>query len=170
MSISTVRGVSILSVTVPDSAIEMADKAPRPRWNGAALTRHRKARDWSVEDLARILGASPGLIYKWEASESMPKADWLAALVLVFDVPAIRFFDGLDEFQARLKGKALIARPELPIVLGGQDTGAKFLSTAADAPAAPRAAVPARARESPPAAAKPDAAPKHGRRSPKRRS
>jgi len=148
----------------------MADKAPRPRWNGEALRKHRQARGWSVGDLVEVLGASEALIYKWENSESMPKADWLAAIVLVFDVPAIRFFDGLDAFQMRMKGRALIARPDLPLVVEGQDSGLFFSSTAGGAPDAHREAAPAPAKQSPPTSAKHDAGPKHGRRSPKRRT
>jgi transcriptional regulator with XRE-family HTH domain len=153
-----------------DLSAAMADKALRPKWNGAALKRHREARGWKVEDLAEALGASPGLVYKWEAGDSMPKADWLAAIVLVLNQPAIRFFTGLDEYQARMKGGALVSRRELPVDVEGQETEASYFTAGSGA----AAALPDESREperrSPPTSAKHVSEPKHGRRSPKRRA
>jgi transcriptional regulator with XRE-family HTH domain len=148
-----------------ESSCVMGDKALRPKWNGAALRKHREALGWSVERLAKALGMeNPGLIYKWEAGDSMPKADWLAALVLVLDQPAIRFFTGLDEYQARLPGMALSAR-EKPVYVEGEDTGIKVLDVGLAARAASRES----AVTLPPASAKTASEPKRARRSPKRR-
>lgn len=150
----------------------MGDKALRPKWNGAALKKHRDARNWSVEKLAEALGmANPGLVYKWENGESMPKSDYLAAIVLVLDQPAIRFFTGIDEFQNRLKGAALVSHQETAVDVEGEDTEALFHTTTGGGPAAaPREASRARGKQSPPASAKPASEPTRGRRAPKRRA
>jgi transcriptional regulator with XRE-family HTH domain len=149
----------------------MADKALRPKWNGAALKKHREARGWKVEELAAALGASPGLVYKWEAGDSMPKADWLAAIVLVLNVPAIRLFTGIDEFQGRLRGEALVSRRELPIDVDDENTNSSYFSTnGEDAASAPRDEARAPEKRSPTTSASHASEPKRARRSTKRRS
>lgn len=170
MSTSAVRAVSTLSVTMRYLPPVMDGKALRPKWNGQALRKHREARGWSVEDLATALGASPGLVYKWENGESMPKADWLAAIVIVTNQPAIRFFTGIDEFQGRLKGEALITRHETPIDVDGKDTSSSYFSTGVGGDAIRPEAARAPEQRSPPALASPTSAPKHSRRSTKRRA
>lgn len=155
-----------------DLALDMADKALRPKWNGAALKKHREAKKWSVEALAKALGmTNPGLVYKWEADDSMPKSDYLAAIVLVLDQPAMRFFTGIDEFQNRLKVEALVSHhEETAIDLEGEDTGALYRTNSGAPAAAPREASRGPAKQSPPVSAKPASEPKRVRRSPKRRS
>lgn len=155
---------------VPGLSCVMADKALRPKWNGAALKKHREACGWSVEKLAQALGmTNPGLVYKWENGESMPKADWLAAIVIVLNQPAIRFFTGIDEFQGRLKGEALIGRHEITLSVEGEETGT-FFSTADASAAARRGAAREPEKLSPPVSATTTSEPKRGRRSPKRRA
>jgi transcriptional regulator with XRE-family HTH domain len=157
---------------VQDWLSHMADKALRPKWNGDALKRAREARRWSVKDLAQTLGMkNPGLVYKWENSESMPTADWLAAIVLVLDTPAIRLFTGLDEFQARMKMPALVSRRELPIDVDDENTNSSYFSTnGGDAASAPHDEAREPAKRSHTALASPVSEPKRARRSPKRRS
>lgn len=169
MATSSVRRVSNLTQVVGDLLSQMADKALRPKWNGAALKRHREARGWDVSELAAALGASPGLVYKWENSDSMPKADWLAAIVIVFNQPAIRFFTGIDEFQERLKGGALLTRRETTIDVEGEDTKSSFFTGAGTA-AAHHVAARGSGKQSPPAAANHSSESTRGRRSPKRRA
>lgn len=169
MSTSSMRQVSNLTQTVEDWLCQMPDKAARPKWNGQALKKHREARGWSVDELAEILGAAPGLIYKWENSESMPKADWLAAILLVLDVPAVRFFTGLDEFQARLPTQALGPAPR-SITVEGEETGVEYYPAAGGAAAVPRGASPGSEKAPPATSAMPTSGSKRGPRSSKRRA
>lgn len=165
MSTSRVRRVSDLTRNVKDLSRQMADKTARPKWNGDALRKHRKARGWDVEALAEVIGASKGLIYKWENSENTPGADWFVALLIVFDVPAVRFFTGIDEFQGKLKGPALVTKR--PIITGGKDTGSKYYSTGGSAATVPRVGAPIPGSKSPAVAATPSSESRRGHRSPK---
>lgn len=166
MSISSVRRVSNLTRFVKDLSRQMPDKAARPKWNGDALRKLRVTCKWDVERLAKEIGAAKGLVYKWENSESAPGAEWFVALLLVFDVPAVRFFTGIDEFQSRLGGPTLVTKRS--IIVDGADTKSKFYSTGGSAATVPRVEVPKSGSKSTSAAATQSSESKRGHRSPKR--
>lgn len=150
----------------------MSDRVLRPKWNGAALTRHREARGWTVEELSQALGMKkPGLVYKWENGESMPKSDYLAALILVLNQPpVIHFFTGIDEFQGQqLKGGALISQGTT-VVFEGKDTSSSAFLARDVAAADRRKSSQVSDGQSPPASANPASESTRGRRSPKRRA
>lgn len=170
MSTSHMRPVSNLTPPVKDWSRQMSDKAARPKWNGAVLREHRKARRWEVDELADHLGATKSLVYKWENNESTPGADWFAALLLVFEVPALQFFTGIDECQKEIRRRAIGARQVVPILIEGNNTNSDFFSTGGTGGTVPRVAAPKPARGSPAAAAKPTSESKHGHRTPKRRA
>lgn len=170
MSNAYVRPVSNLTLPVKDWSRQMADKAVRPKWNGAALTKHREKRGWDVKQFAAILGVAKSQVYKWENDDDgMPKADWFAAILIVFDVPFLRFFTGIDEFQKRLGVQALGAKQEIPMLVGGQDLGATFYSTDVGGATAPHVGALKPEVKSPAVVAKPTSESKHGRPKRKRR-
>jgi DNA-binding XRE family transcriptional regulator len=53
-----------------------------PRW----IREHRRARGWTQEQLAEIVGVEPRTIQRWEAGHSEPRAKHLAALLDTFHV------------------------------------------------------------------------------------
>jgi transcriptional regulator with XRE-family HTH domain len=141
MSIPRMRLVSKSMSPVKDWASQMPGKSSRPKWNGDTLKKYREARGWEADDLAAILGVHKSQVYKWEG-EGMPKADWFAAILIVFGAPALHFFTGIDEYQGRLKGPALAAKQNIPMLVDGQNVGAAFFSTGEPGAAAPNGATP----------------------------
>lgn len=82
------------------NVIEFVDKPTLPRWKGKSLAAHRAQKGLKLNELARLVGATRGLVNKWENDRSAPSAEYLAALGVIFGVSPIAFFVGIDEYQS----------------------------------------------------------------------
>lgn len=99
MSSSSLRLEVFAGLDVGDWRGRPMDKPTIPAWNGSVLKALRESRGWSAPELARAVGANKSQIYKWEDSENVPGADYLAAFLVLFGVGPMSFFTGVDGYQ-----------------------------------------------------------------------
>lgn len=68
---------------------------------GQRIKKLRKARGYSREQLAEILGCHYTAIAKWEADSRIPRGDNLVALAVALDVPVVELLTGKGEDHER---------------------------------------------------------------------
>jgi len=77
----------------------MKDKKIEFKFYGEELIKYRKAKCYSQEDLANIIGVSRQTIHMWEANKSIPDTDNISKLCQVLNVNIEQLCSGMNNCQ-----------------------------------------------------------------------